>query len=107
MKSDAFRGQVVIVTGASAGIGKALALQLAQQGANVVIAARRLERLEQIASECRAMGNEAFVIQTDVSDEAQCKALIENTIAVYGRLDMLINNAGLAASALLDEFPNL
>lgn len=107
MKADAFRGQVVIVTGASAGIGQALALQLARQGAKVAIAARRLERLEQVAAECRALGAEVLVVPTDVSDEAQCKALVEKTVAAFGKLDMLINNAGLAASASFDEFPNL
>ena len=107
MKTDAFRGQAVIVTGASAGIGKALALQLASQGAKVAIAARRAERLEQVARECRAAGGEVLVVPTDVSDEAQCKTLVENTIAAFGRLDMLINNAGLAVSAVFDEFPDL
>ena len=107
MKADAFRGQVVIVTGASAGIGKALALQLARQRAKVVIAARRLERLEQVAADCRALGAEVLIVPTDVSDETQCKALVEKTVAAFGRLDMLINNAGLAASALFDEFPDL
>jgi short-subunit dehydrogenase len=107
MKSDAFRDQVVIVTGASAGIGKSLALQLARQGAKVAIAARRAERLEQVAAECRALGGEVLVVPTDVSDEAQCKALIEKTIAVFGRLDMLINNAGLAVSGLFADFPDL
>jgi NAD(P)-dependent dehydrogenase (short-subunit alcohol dehydrogenase family) len=109
MKADAFCEQVVIVTGASAGIGKALALQLAGQGARVAIAARRAERLEQVAAacraaecraaecraaECRSLGGEVLAIPTDVSDEAQCKALVEKTVAAFGRLDMLINNAG-------------
>jgi short-subunit dehydrogenase len=107
MKTDAFRDQVVVVTGASAGIGKALALQLASQGAKVAIAARRAERLEQVAAECRASGSEVLVVPTDVSDEIQCKTLVEATVAAFGRLDMLINNAGMAASALLDEFPDL
>lgn len=107
MKSDAFRDQVVIVTGASAGIGKSLALLLVSQCAKVVIAARRADRLEKIAEECRAFCGEVMVVPTDVSDEAQCKALIDKTVAKYGRLDMLINNAGMAASALFDEFPNL
>jgi short-subunit dehydrogenase len=98
---------VVIVTGASAGIGRALALQLASQGAKLAIAARRVERLEQVAAECRALGSDVLVIPTDVTDEAQCKNLVEQTLAAFGRLDMLINNAGLAASALFDEFPDL
>lgn len=104
---DAFRGQVVIVTGASAGIGRALALQLAGQGAQVTIAARRAERLEQVAGECRQRGGEVLVLPTDVGDEAQCRALVERTVNTFGRLDMLINNAGLAASALLEDFPGL
>jgi len=107
MKRDAFRDQVVIVTGASAGIGKSLALQLAAQGAKVVIAARRADRLEQVAEACRALGGDALVVPTNVSDEAQCKDLVEKTFATFGRLDMLINNAGMAASALLDDFPDL
>ena len=107
MDPNAFRDQVVIVTGASAGIGRALALQLARQGAKVAIAARRLERLEQIAGECRLLAGEALVVPTDVSDEAQCKALVEKTMAEFGRLDMLINNAGLAVLSLFAEFPDL
>jgi short-subunit dehydrogenase len=104
---DAFRGQVVIVTGASAGIGRSLALQLAGQGARVVLAARRMERLEQLAAQCRLLGGQALPVLVDVGEETQCRALVEKTIAQFGRLDMLINNAGLAASALLDEFPDL
>ena len=107
MKPYAFQDQVVIVTGASAGIGKSLALLLVSQCAKVVIAARRADRLEKIAEQCRTFCGEVMVVPTDVTDEIQCKALIEKTIAAYGRLDMLINNAGLAASALLDEFPDL
>lgn len=104
---DLFNDRVVIITGASAGIGKSLALMLASQCAKVVIAARRADRLEQIAEICHAFCGEVLVVPTDVSDEAQCKALIDKTIATYGRLDMLINNAGMAASALFDEFPDL
>jgi short-subunit dehydrogenase len=107
MKSDAFRDQVVIVTGASSGIGKGLALLLASQGAKVAIAARRAERLEEVAAECRSRAGEALVVPTDVSDETQCKNLIEKTVATFGRLDMLINNAGLAVVALLREYPDL
>ena len=107
MKRDEFRGLVAIVTGASSGIGRALALQLANQGAKVVLAARRADRLEQVAAICRHAGAEVLVVPTDVRDELQCKALIEKTLEVFGKLDMLVNNAGLAASALFDEFPDL
>ena len=107
MRTNVFQGQVVIVTGASAGIGRALALQLAAEGAQVAIAARRAERLEQVAAECRQRGAEALVLPTDVSDEAQCRALVEKTVEAFGKLDMLINNAGLAVSGLLEDFPDL
>jgi NAD(P)-dependent dehydrogenase (short-subunit alcohol dehydrogenase family) len=107
MRSRLFEGQAVIVTGASAGIGRSLALQLAEQGASVALAARRAERLEQVAADCRRLGGQALPVPTDVRDEAQCKALVEKTVAAFGRLDMLINNAGLAATALLEEFPTL
>jgi short-subunit dehydrogenase len=107
MKADAFRDQVVIITGASSGIGQALALQLAGQGAKVVLAARRADRLEQVAMACRQAGGEALVVPTDVTDEAQCKALVEKTIAAFDRLDMLVNNAGLAVVARLEDYPDL
>ena len=104
---DAFRNQAVIVTGASAGIGKSLALLLAGQGAKVAIAARRADRLEEVAAECRSRGGEVLVVPTDISDESQCRMLIERTVSEFGRLDMLINNAGLAVVALLREYPDL
>ncbi len=107
MKSDPFRGQVVIVTGASSGIGRAIALQLAARGARLAIAARRADRLDQVARECCEQGGEALAIPADVADEAQCRSLVERTIAAYGRLDMLINNAGMAATALFADFPDL
>jgi NAD(P)-dependent dehydrogenase (short-subunit alcohol dehydrogenase family) len=107
MKSNVFQDEVVIVTGASAGIGQAIALQLAEQGAALAIASRRVERLEQVAQKCRAHGSQVLVVPTDVSDEAQCRALVEQTVATFGRLDMLTNNAGLAVVALFAEYPDL
>jgi short-subunit dehydrogenase len=107
MKQNLFCDQVVIVTGASSGIGKSLALQLSGQGAKVAIAARRADRLEEVATECRSHGGEVLVDPTDVGDEAQCKLLVEKTIAKFGKLDMLINNAGLAVTALLREYIDL
>ena len=102
-----FRDQAVIVTGASSGIGRALALRLANQGARVTLAARNVARLEALAQECRQRGGQAFVVPADVANEAQCRALIERTLGAYGRLDMLINNAGIGLVARLDELHDL
>lgn len=107
MNHHLFHNQVVIVTGASSGIGRSLAIQLAGQGAKVAIAARRTERLEMVADECRLGGGEVLVVPTDVSDEAQCQMLVEKTVAAFGRLDMIINNAGMAVVSLLRELPDL
>ena len=107
MKADAYRNQVAIVTGASSGIGQALALQLAGQGAKVVLAARRADLLEQVAEACRQSGGEALAIPTDVADEAQCKALVEKTVAAFERVDLLVNNAGLAVIARLEDYSDL
>lgn len=107
MKAEAFRGQVVIVTGASSGIGRALALQLAGQGAKVVLAARRAELLEQVAVACRQAGGEALAVPTDVADETQCRALVEKAVAMFNRLDLLVNNAGLAVIARLEDYSDL
>ncbi len=107
MNANAFRDQCVIITGASAGIGRSLALLLARQGAKVTIAARRADRLEQLAEECRQVGGQALAIPTDVAEEAQCRQLVERTVAAFGGIDMLINNAGMAASALFADYPDL
>ena len=107
MKENAFRGQSVIVTGASAGIGQALALLLARQGAQVAMAARRTDRLKQLAQECQSLGGHALVVPTDVADESQCKELVGRTAEAFGGIDMIINNAGMAASGLFADFSDL
>ena len=98
---------MVIITGASSGIGRAMALQLAARGAGVVLAARRKDLLAKVAAECRLIGGEALVVPTDISDESQCKALVDRTIKKFKRLDMLVNNAGLTAVSLFEDFPDL
>ena len=82
-----FAGKVVLVTGASSGIGKVTALEFAKEGAAVVIAARRAEESEQIVSQIKAAGGEAAFVPTDVTRHASIKELIERTVALYGRLD--------------------
>ncbi|MGC9324099.1 MAG: SDR family NAD(P)-dependent oxidoreductase [Desulfomonilia bacterium] len=88
------KDNVVVVTGASGGIGKALALAFAEEGCNVVICARRKDELEKVAYEIRAKGREALAIPTDVSDESQVKAMAAEAFKRFGEVDILVCNAG-------------
>ena len=88
-------GTVALVTGASSGIGAATAAMLAAHGAAVALAARRGERLEALAASIREKGGRSLVLQGDISGEEQATAAVENTVAEWGRLDTLVNNAGL------------
>jgi NADP-dependent 3-hydroxy acid dehydrogenase YdfG len=87
-------GAVALVTGASSGIGEATALALAAEGATVAVAARRRDRLEALAERIGGPGR-ALVLETDVTDEAQARAMVERTVSDLGGLDVLINNAGV------------
>ena len=98
-----FKDKVVILTGASSGIGRQMALDLAEEGAWLVLAARSLDKLNSLVVECTELGARAIAVQTDVSEEDQCKALIDATIAEFGRIDVLINNAGITARNRFDE----
>ncbi len=97
------RGKVALVTGASSGIGAALARALAGQGARVAIAARRGERIQALAAELTATGAEVLAIPTDVTDEAAVRALIAQTVERFGGLDVLIPNAGFGGRAAIVE----
>lgn len=92
---NVLEGTVALVTGASSGIGEASAYALASQGARVAVAARRRDRLEQVEARIRERGADAFVIEADLADPEQATRAIERTVEHYGRLDTLINNAGL------------
>ncbi len=101
---------VVLITGASDGIGAELARQLATtegRDLRLVLAARNADKLESVAEACRAHGCDVLVRPTDVGDEAQCRGLIADTVARFGRLDTLVNNAGMSAHALLEEVTDL
>lgn len=91
-----FAGKVALVTGASSGIGKVTAIEFARAGANVVVAARRAEESQQVVNQIKSEGGEALFVQTDVTQQASIIALIEQTVATYGRLDCAFNNAGIA-----------
>lgn len=93
--SDALDGQVALVTGASSGIGEATAELLADEGASIVLAARRSEDLNALADRIETAGGDALPVETDVTDEDQIRELIDTVEEEYGRLDVLINNAGV------------
>ncbi|MBZ9664054.1 SDR family oxidoreductase [Pseudomonas sp. LMG 31766] len=101
--SNNISGKVVVITGASSGLGEATARHLSQLGAKVVLAARRKERLEQLVSELVAGGGEAVAYQTDVTRADEVKALIQGALDTFGRVDVLVNNAGLMAIAPLSD----
>lgn len=93
--TESLRGTVALVTGASSGIGAATALTLADHGATVAIAARRSERLDELARRIEAAGGRALAIEADITERAQAQALVERTVSELGRLDTLVNNAGV------------
>jgi short-subunit dehydrogenase len=103
MAEPIFRENVAVITGASAGIGKELALQLADQGAWLVLSARNRDSLEEAAAECRKRGGKALAIAADVGKEKDCKKLIDGAVKEYGRIDTLVCNAGLSMWARFDE----
>jgi len=89
-------GKTVVVTGASKGLGRAMALGFAEAGANVVVASRKIEACEIVADEIRALGRSALPLRCHVGDWDECGALIDASIAEFGRIDVLVNNAGIA-----------
>jgi short-subunit dehydrogenase len=107
MNKDSFKDSVVIITGATAGIGKELALQLSTQCAFLSLAARDLSRLNEVAETCRSNGARVLVVQTDVAEKSQCENIITKTIAEFGRIDTLINNAGISMWARFEEIQDL
>jgi 3-oxoacyl-[acyl-carrier protein] reductase len=96
-------GKVAIVTGSSSGIGKAIALRFGEEGAKVVVAARRKALCEQTAKEICRKGGEAFVIQADVSHETQVETLYDKAVQQYGRVDIAVNNAGIFGGRRIAE----
>ena len=98
--SSTFQGKTAIVTGAGSGIGKSLAEAFAAQGANVVLAARSVDKLHELAAELQKSGVRVHVCACDVSVEADCRRLIDETVASFGGIDFLLNNAGISMREL-------
>ncbi len=98
-------GTVALITGASSGIGEATARSLAAQGAKVAVAARRLERLERLAAEIGGQGHTALAIESDITDQAQAIAAVDRTVDELGRLDIVVNNAGVMLLGPIEDAP--
>jgi len=98
-------GAVVVVTGASSGIGRATGLAFAERGARVVVAARRAGALEELARQCQAAGGQALAVPTDVTDEAAVAELARRAVERFGRIDVWVNNAGVYLLGSLEAIP--
>jgi len=101
--TQGIEGKVVVITGASSGLGEATARLLSAQGASVVLGARRKDRIEALAGELKGKGGQAIAMATDVTDRAQVKALVDAAVQAHGRIDVMINNAGLMPQSLLER----
>ena len=99
------RGKVVIITGASSGIGKSLARILSAKGAKVVILARRVERLKQLEAELKDTKHEVLVVKTDITDRDQVSNAIKLTLGAFGKIDIVINNAGVGYFGTIEKLP--
>lgn len=98
-----FNNKVVVITGASSGIGKATAIEFAKAGARVCLTARRKDKLEAVTNEIKSIGGNAYYKVTDVSKEEDCKSLINSVIKEQGGIDILINNAGISMRSLFKD----
>jgi len=101
--SEQIEGKVVVITGASSGLGEAAARLLAGEGAAVVLGARRADRLQALAGELAGRGGRALAVETDVTDRGQVSRLVDAAVTTYGRVDVMLNNAGLMPSSPLER----
>src|SRR4051812_41831621 len=107
-----FQGKSVVVTGASSGIGRELAIELAKRGANLTLAARGVEQLEEVARACEAAGrpsagSRTVVVRADVAEEADCERVVRAAVDAFGGVDVLVNNAGVSMIGRFDEMKDL
>ena len=96
-----FKGKVVVVTGASSGLGEAAALKFARAGATVVVAARREDKGQMVVKAIEALGAEGFFLKTDVTKRSDIEALVDGTVGKFGRLDCAVNNAGITGPVMV------
>ncbi|WP_235147989.1 MULTISPECIES: SDR family oxidoreductase [Fischerella] len=99
------RDSVIVITGASSGIGRATALEFAKQGATLLLAARREAALQDVAQQCKQLGGQALAVPTDVTDESAVQALARRAIENFGRLDVWVNNAAVSLFARFEDVP--
>jgi NAD(P)-dependent dehydrogenase (short-subunit alcohol dehydrogenase family) len=103
--ADTLRDRVAIVSGASQGIGRAIALELARVGADVVVCSRRPAALKAVADDVRAAGRRALAVECDVTDTRQVDDVVAQTLGAFGRIDLLVNNAGYRIRSPLEDLP--
>jgi NADP-dependent 3-hydroxy acid dehydrogenase YdfG len=101
--SDNIKGKVVVITGASSGLGEAAARHLSVQGASVVLGARRVDRIQSLAKELSGSAGKALAVPTDVTHHDQVKQLVDTAVKTYGRIDVMLNNAGLMPHSPLER----
>lgn len=103
LSKQRMKGKVAVITGSSSGIGRACAYELAERGAGVVLGARNIEALREIAADLQKRGYRAIAVQTDVTREEDCRNLISEAVKAFGGIDILINNAGISMRALFKD----
>ena len=102
-----FTNQVILITGASSGIGKALACALAPQSPKLVLVARDHARLQEVALTCENLGASALVIPTDVTDSQACASMIQQAVSTFSRIDVLVNNSGISMWSTVDDIQDM
>src|SRR4051812_9011331 len=98
-----FKDKVVLITGASSGIGRALAVRVGREGALVSLVARNQQALEEVASEINSRGGRALVLPTDVTEAAACQSAVEQTVVHFGKLDVVVCSAGISMRTFLER----
>ncbi len=102
-----FSDKVIIITGASSGIGKELALRLSEQNTNLVLAARNKDKLDEVVDQCIKNGSRAISVKADVSDKEDCKNIVDQAVSRFGKIDILVNNAGISMWSEFEKVTNL